>query len=107
MPSTQERSFPSSAFAAPVRLFASAMDYMVDSAQRSVLFTDVMRRRGNQYREHLAEKVPHVLEYDAELVVDGRTLPRPTNYALARIVPPAGVQIDSKKRPFEIGRAHV
>jgi hypothetical protein len=25
------------------------------------LFWDVMRQRGNQYREHLAETVPHVL----------------------------------------------
>jgi pimeloyl-ACP methyl ester carboxylesterase len=78
------------------------MDYMVDSAQRSVLFADVMRQRGNQYREHLAEKVPHVLEYDAELVIDGRTLGRPTNYALVRIVPPSGVEIDPRKRPFVI-----
>jgi hypothetical protein len=38
------------------------MDYMVDAAQRTVLFWDVMRQRGNQYREHLAETVPHVLE---------------------------------------------
>ena len=42
--------------------FGPAMDYMVDAAQRNVLFWDVMRQRGNQYREHLAETVPHVLE---------------------------------------------
>ena len=49
-----------SAFA-PFGVFAPAMEYMVDAAQRSVLFWDVMRRRGNQYREHLAETAPHVL----------------------------------------------
>jgi pimeloyl-ACP methyl ester carboxylesterase len=80
--------------------FAPAMDYMIDAAQRSVLFWDVMRQRGNQYREHLAEAVPHVLDYQVELVVDGRTLERPVNYALVRVIPPAGVEIDPKLRPF-------
>ncbi len=57
-------------------------------AQRSVLFWDVLRQRGNQYREHVAETAPHVLSYAVELVIDGRTLERPVNYALVRIVPP-------------------
>ena len=43
-------------------IFAPAMEYMVDAAQRSVLFWDVMRQRGNQYREHLAETAPNVLD---------------------------------------------
>ena len=47
---------------APLGVFAPAMEYMVDAAQRSVLFWDVMRQRGNQYREHLAEIVPNVLD---------------------------------------------
>ena len=54
--------------------FAPAVEYMVDAAQRNVLFWDVMRQRGDQYREHLAETVPHVLSYEAELIIDGRTL---------------------------------
>jgi hypothetical protein len=83
-------------------LFAPAMEYAVDAAQRWVLFLDVMRQRGNQFREHMAEKAPHVLSYAAELVVDGRRLERPVNYMLARIVPPKGVEIDPEKRPFII-----
>jgi len=83
-------------------LYGSAVEYMVDAAQRSVLFSDVMRQRGNQYREHLAETVPHVLDYAAELVIDGRTLERPVNYVLARIVPPKGVEIDETRRPFVV-----
>ena len=74
--------------------FAPLADYMVDAAQRSILFLDVMRQRGNQYREHMAETAPHVLSYQAELLIDGRTLERPVNYALVRITPPAGVEID-------------
>jgi pimeloyl-ACP methyl ester carboxylesterase len=75
---------------------------LVDAAQRQVLFMDTMRQRGNQYLEHRAKTVPHVLNYAAELILDGRTLPRPVNYGLARIIPPAGIQIDPVRRPFVI-----
>jgi Protein of unknown function (DUF3141) len=83
-------------------VLASALEYLVDSRQRSVLFMDVMRRRGEQYREHLAETVPHVLNYSVELVVDGRKLPRPVNYGLVRVTPPADVEIDPTRRPFVV-----
>jgi pimeloyl-ACP methyl ester carboxylesterase len=86
----------------PIDIVSSAAQYLVDAGQRSVLFWDVLRQRGNQYREHLAKTVPHVLDYQAELVVDGRTLDRPVNYALVRILPPAGVEIDPKRRPFVV-----
>jgi pimeloyl-ACP methyl ester carboxylesterase len=79
-----------------------AIDYMVDAAQRAVLFVDVMRRRGNQYREHTAQKAPHVLDYRVELVLDGRTLERPVNYGLTRVVSPGGVEIVSTRRPFVV-----
>ena len=83
-------------------MFLPATEYMTDAAQRFFLFWDVMRERGNQYREHMAETAPHVLEYAVELVIDGRTLNRPVNYALARVIPPTGVEIDPKRRPFVI-----
>ena len=86
----------------PIDIVASAVEYLIDAGQRSVLFCDVLRQRGNQYREHLTETVPHVLDYQVELVVDGRTLGRPVNYALARVLPPAGVKIDSQRRPFVV-----
>jgi hypothetical protein len=81
---------------------APAAEYMVDAAQRNVLFWDVMRQRGNQYREHLAETAPHVLDYEVELVMDGRQFDRPVNYGLARVVPPKGVVIDLARRPFVV-----
>jgi Protein of unknown function (DUF3141) len=83
-------------------VFGPAMDYAIDAAQRTVLFWDVMRQRGNQYREHLAETAPHVLSYDAELIIDARTLTRPVNYGLVRIISREGVAIDSRRRPFVI-----
>jgi pimeloyl-ACP methyl ester carboxylesterase len=79
-----------------------AMDYAIDAAQRTVLFWDVLRQRGNQYREHMAETVPNVLNYEAELIIDGRTLKRPVNYGLVRIVPPQGTPIEACRRPFVI-----
>ena len=81
-------------------LVASAMEYMIDSGQRTVLFLDVMRRRGDQYREHLAETAPNVLNYSVELIMDGRKLEHPVNYALVRIIPPRDVEIDLNRRPF-------
>ncbi|WP_245287934.1 DUF3141 domain-containing protein [Bradyrhizobium sp. Ec3.3] len=81
-------------------LVASAVEYLVDAGQRSVLFLDIMRQRGDQYREHVSQTAPHVLQYAAELIMDGRKLDEPVNYALVRIIPPKGVDIDMKRRPF-------
>lgn len=83
-------------------LLSDTVEYLADAGQRSVLFLDVLRQRGDQYREHTAKLAPHVLQYAAELVMDGRTLARPVNYVLARIVPPEGVAIDPLRRPFVI-----
>ncbi|MBL0373591.1 DUF3141 domain-containing protein [Rhizobium sp. KVB221] len=79
-----------------------AVEYVVDAAQRTVLFWDVMHQRGNQYREHIASSAPHVLSFTPEIVLDGRTLERPVNYGLVRIVPPDGVTIDEDLRPFVV-----
>jgi pimeloyl-ACP methyl ester carboxylesterase len=86
----------------PFGLFAAATEYAIDAGQRSVLFWDVLRQRGNQYREHLAENAPHVLDYQVELIVDGRKLDRPVNYGLVRVIPPDGVTINPKLRPFVV-----
>ena len=93
---------PSMALLPSLAVFGSALEYAIDAGQRSVLFWDIMRRRGNQYREHLAETVPHVLNYEVELVLDGRTLVRPVNYGLVRVIPPAGAEIDLTRRPFVV-----
>lgn len=83
-------------------LLQSAFEYAIDAWQRSILFWDVLRQRGNQYVAQTAKLAPHVLTFRAELLVDGRTLERPVNYALLRIVPPDGVEIDAAMRPFVV-----
>src|SRR6185312_14471695 len=59
-------------------------------------------QRGNQWLAHEAAGKPPVLHYDYEMIADARTYERPANYALVRIVPPEGVVVDPRKRPFVI-----
>ena len=84
----------------PMKLSQAAAQYATDAWQRSLLYADIRRQRGNQYREHLAEEVPNVLSFRAEIVMSGLDLPRPVNYGLARIAPMEGTVIDPAKRPF-------
>ena len=78
-----------------------AVEYVIDAAQRSVLYWDTMRQRGNSFREK-ANTVTHVLGFTSELVLDGRELDRPVNYGLVRIIPPKTVVIDPNLRPFVV-----
>ena len=84
----------------PMPVGSDLLDYWVDAWQRSILLLDVLRQRGNNCIEHNARKAPNVLSFEAELMLDGRSLPRPVNYALVRIIPPNGTAIDPSKRPF-------
>ncbi len=79
-----------------------AWSYWRDACQRAVLFWDVMRQRGDNYLANAAKTTPNVLKFDCTLVTDGRKLPRPVNYGLVRITPPADAEIDPKKRPFVV-----
>jgi len=76
--------------------------YAVDATQRSILFWDTLRQRGNNFVDHTRKGMPPVLHFDYETVVDGRKLARPVNYAMVRIVPPEGVTVDAKRRPYLI-----
>jgi hypothetical protein len=79
-----------------------AWSYWRDACQRTLLFWDVMRQRGDNYLANTAKTAPNVLKFDCTLVGDGRKLPRPVNYGLVRITPPADSEIDAKKRPFVV-----
>ena len=84
------------------RIWTDWYSYAIDATQRSVLFWDTIRQRGNNFVEHSQAGLPPVLSFDYETVVDGRKLKRPVNYALVRIVPPKGVTVDAKRRPYVI-----
>jgi pimeloyl-ACP methyl ester carboxylesterase len=87
---------------APMDAWTQWTQYATDVAQRSILFLDTLRERGNNFIEHNREGLSPVLHFAYETVVDGRTLAQPVNYALVRIVPPEGVNIDPKLRPYVI-----
>jgi len=69
-------------------------DYSVDAVQRSIIFMDILRKRGNTYIEHLKSGQPPVLTFNYEMILDGRHFERPVNYALVRIS-------DRRKRDIE------
>ena len=86
----------------PADAWSQWWQYTTDFAQRSILFWDTLRQRGNNFVEHNREGLTPVLHFDYEMVVDGRKLAKPVNYALVRIIPPAGVTVDSLRRPYVI-----
>ncbi|MET0205430.1 MAG: DUF3141 domain-containing protein [Casimicrobiaceae bacterium] len=86
----------------PLEAWRQCAHYQIDFAQRAVLFWDTLRQSGNQWLAHEAAGKPPVLAYKYELIADARSYERPANYALVRIIPPRGVEVDDSKRPFVI-----
>lgn len=87
-------------FAWPVATWQQAASYTLDAWQRSILFMDILRQRGNQYFAHMEQAAPNVLQFSGDVLLDGRNLARPVNYGLVRITPPDGVAVNPRKRPF-------
>ena len=77
-------------------------EYAIDFWQRSVLFLDTLRERGNNWIAHEQAGKPPVLAYRYEMLADGRAFEHPVNHALVRIVPPKGVDVDDTLRPYII-----
>jgi len=93
---------PTTVVASNANPMAAWSEYMVDAFQRSVLFLDLMRLRGNEEVDITSRPLATVLRFDHEVLMDGLLLPRPINYALSRIVPPPDVEIDPSKRPVVV-----
>ncbi|MBV7396282.1 DUF3141 domain-containing protein [Mameliella sediminis] len=74
----------------PLTMGRDLADYLKDMQERAVLFTDILRERGDASARREAEGLKPVLAFDYETILDGRQLPRPCNYALVRITPPQG-----------------
>ncbi len=77
-------------------------DYLVDAAERGVLLTDILRQRGNEQADMASRPLATVLTFGHEILMSGRSLRRPINYSLARVIPPEGATIDPKKRPVVV-----
>lgn len=81
---------------------AAWLEYSTDALQRSILFWDTLRQRGNNALDHEQAGKPPLLHFAYEMVMDGRTFSRAVNYALVRILPPDGVTVDNRRRPYII-----
>ncbi len=89
-------------YALPLKLLETWAQYLVDSAERTVLFWDVMRKHGNTFLENAERGEPPVLTFGYDVLIDGRTLERPCNYALMAIQAPQGVTVNPAKRPVVV-----
>jgi hypothetical protein len=78
------------------------LEYFTDACQRGVLFLDLLHRRGNEEKEITARSMATVLRFDYELLMSGRSLAKPINFVLTRIVSPRAVKIDPLKRPVVV-----
>jgi len=74
-------------------------DYIIDAFQRYILFLDVLRQRGNEQEAITSRPMSTVLSFDHDIIMSGRSLDRPINYSLAKIVPPAGTTIKLNNPP--------
>src|SRR5215472_9006989 len=86
----------------PWEVWTDGCDYALDWTQRSILFWDTLRQRGNLFLEHERAGQPPVLHFKYEMVLDARKFERPVNYALVRILPPKGVSVGPERRPYII-----
>lgn len=77
-------------------------DYVVDGWQRSILYLDLLRKRGDEEIEITARPQANVLSFSYETIFSGADFARPINYSLLRIIPPPGVSIDPRKRPVVV-----
>ena len=84
-------------------LLSDAWEYGIDAMQRSILFADILRKRGNNYLAHIRAGKPPVLIFNYKVIVDGREFDeRPVNYALVEIKADDQQKIDPKKRPIVV-----
>ena len=79
-----------------------AYEYWLDSGQRSILFMDILRKRGNNYFATIKKGEPPVLIFDYKIILEGETFDRPVNYDLAAILPRSTDNIDPEKRPIVV-----
>jgi pimeloyl-ACP methyl ester carboxylesterase len=86
----------------PWEIWTNWQQYTLDWMQRTILFWDTLRQRGNNFVEHDRAGKPPVLHFDYETVLDARQFACPVNYALLCITPPKGITVDPKRRPYII-----
>jgi pimeloyl-ACP methyl ester carboxylesterase len=61
-------------------------DYLIDAAQRNILFWDALRQRANNMLEHERLGLPPLLKFKYEAVADAAEYDPPANYKLLKIL---------------------
>lgn len=89
-------------FPNPWEWAGECLKYTVDFTQRSILYWDTLPQRGDNFLEHERAGKPPLQHFEYETLLDARQFERPVNYALVRIIPPAGVTVDPARRPYLI-----
>src|SRR3954467_13638491 len=87
---------------APTELWRDVTPYSSDFVQRSLLFWDTLRQRGNNWLAHEKAGKPPLLAFDWEMVAGARGFERSVNYALVRSGAPPAPLPAPDKRPFVI-----
>jgi len=93
---------PNYAIAPLTELARQFNEYIRDYTERSILFMDVMHKRGNQMVSMTTNNSATVLNFEYKVILDGAKFERPINYWLAEMQPPEGVKVDHKKRPYVV-----
>jgi hypothetical protein len=86
----------------PFQFAEDLAEYWTDAFQRSALFFDILRRRGDEQADMASRPMATVLTFEHDIIMSGSGLPRPINFSLARVIPPAGTTLDPTKRPIVI-----
>lgn len=78
---------------------AEYWEYWVDFSQRSLLYWDALRQRGDNTLAYERAGYPLLLKFPYEILIDGRELSRPVNYSLLRIIPETDQSSDAERAP--------
>lgn len=83
----------------PSDLAPALLAYQVDFWQRSVLYLDTLRERGDNMLEHQRQNMPPLLDFEYELLLDARRFTHPANYALLRVTGAEGERHEDCEDP--------
>ncbi len=83
-------------------LVKDAGEYLTDAVQRSIIFLDILRKRGDNFFQTIRQGEPPVLIFGYQVIHSGTDLERPVNYDLSRITPSRSQTIDPTKRPIVV-----
>ena len=76
----------------------------ITRGQRSLLFWDALRQRGDNTLAHERAGHPLLLKFPYDMLIVGRDLPHPVNYSLRRIIPgPNQPTDDTRRRWHDLG----